>query len=116
MIYGLEAPHIHAGHHAKMDELENLMELKAEKVRNALLNLSRLSDQQGKMILSSVLSAFLKFIEIHKEVVRLSRMNTNIKSLQLSLGRKRRVAAQCEEILNSLQDAVQTGRSLKATH
>jgi hypothetical protein len=114
MIYSLEAPHINEAQNKKMDELENLMGMNEKKVRNALRNLSRLANQRGGIILNDVLSAFSKFMEVHKEVLRLSRMNTNIKSLELSLGRKRKTAAQCEEILNSLQDTVQ-GRSFKAT-
>ncbi len=115
MIYSLEAPHINEAQDNKMDEMEALMAMNETKVRNALRNLSRLTDQHGKIIFNDALLAFSKFMEVHKEVVRLSRMNTNIKSLQLSLGRKRKVAVQCEEILNSLQDTVQTGRSFKAT-
>ena len=115
MIYSLEAPHINEAEDEKMDELENLMAANEKKARNALTDLSRLIDQHGRTIFNDVSSAFSKFMEVHKEVIRLSRMNTNIKSLQLSLGRKRKVAAQCEEILNSLQDAVQSGRSFKAT-
>ncbi len=80
----------------------------------AAVQVDRLTDQHGRIIFDDALSAFSKFMEVHKEVVRLSRMNTNIKSLQLSLGRKRKVAVQCEEILNSLQDMVQS-RSFKAT-
>jgi hypothetical protein len=115
MIYSLEAPHINEAEDEKMDELENLMAANEKKTRNALTDLSRLINQHGRTIFNDVSSAFSKFMEVHREVIRLSRMNTNIKSLQLSLGRKRRVAAQCEAILNSLQDAVQTGRSFKAT-
>jgi hypothetical protein len=115
MIYNLEAPHINEAQDKKMDELENLMGMNEKKVRNALDNLSRLTDRQGKSTFNDALMAFSKFMEVHKEVVRLSRMNTNIKSLQLSLGRKRKAATQCEEVLNSLQDTVQTGRSFKAT-
>ena len=114
-IYSLEAPHIKEARDEKMNELENLMAMNEKKVRDALLDVSRLADQQGRIIFNNASSAFSKFMEVHKEVIRLSRMNTNIKSLQLSLGRKRKVAAQCEEILNSLQDTVQTGRSFKAT-
>jgi hypothetical protein len=114
MIYSLEAPHINEAQDKKMDELENLMRTNEKKVRNALRDLSRLTNQQGRIIFNDALSAFSKFMEVHKEVLRLSRMNTNIKSLELSLGRKRKVAAQCEEILDSLQDTVQ-GRSFKAT-
>jgi hypothetical protein len=115
MIYSLEAPHINEAQDKKMDKLENLMGVNEKKARNALGNISRLTDRQGKSTFNDALVAFSKFMEVHKEVVRLSRMNTNIKSLQLSLGRKRKAAAQCEEILNSLQNAVQTGRSFKAT-
>jgi hypothetical protein len=114
MIYSLEAPHINESMDKKMDELEKLMGVHEKKVRNALNNLPRLTDPHGRII-NDALLAFSKFMEVHKEVVRLSRMNTNIKSLELSLGRKRKVAAQCEEILNSLQDTVQSGRSFKAT-
>jgi len=114
MIYSLEAPHINEAQDKKMDELENLMGMNEKKVRNALSNLSRLTDQHGRIIFNDASLTFSKFMEVHKEVVRLSRMNTNIKSLQLSLGRKRQVAAQCEEILNSLQATVQS-RSFKAT-
>jgi len=114
MIYSLEAPHINEAQDQKMDELENLMGTNQKKVRDALRNLSLLTNQHSRIILNDASSAFSKFMEVHQEVLRLSRMNTNIKSLELSLGRKRKVAAQCEEILNSLQDTVQ-GRSFKAT-
>jgi hypothetical protein len=115
MIYSLETPHINEARDEKMDEMEALMAMYEKKVRTALRNLSRLTGRRGKSIINDALTAFSKFLEVHKEVVRLSRMNTNIKSLQLSLGRKRKAAAQCEEILNSLRDTVQTGRSFKAT-
>jgi hypothetical protein len=114
MIYSLEAPHINEAQDQKMDKLENLMGTNEEKVRSALHNLSQLTNRHGEVILNDALSAFSKFMEVHQAVLRLSRMNTNIKSLELSLGRKRNVAAQCEEILNSLQDTVQS-RSFKAT-
>ncbi len=115
MIYSLEAPHINEPQDKKMDELENLMTINEKKARNALRDISRLIGRHGRTLFNDALSAFAKFMEVNKEVVRLSRMNTNIKSLQLSLGRKRKVAAQCEEILSSLQDTVQSDRSSEAT-
>jgi hypothetical protein len=114
MIYRLEAPHINEAQDKKMDELETLMGMNEKKVRDALHNLSRLTDRHSRNMIVDASLAFSKFMVVHKEVVRLSRMNTNIKSLQLSLGRKRKAAAQCEEILNSLQDIVQS-RPFKAT-
>jgi hypothetical protein len=47
-------------------------------------------------------------------VLELSRQNTNIKSFELSLNRKRKITAQCDDIVTSLQDAVQS-RIFKAT-
>jgi hypothetical protein len=114
MIYGLEAPHINEARDEKMDEMEALMAMYEKKVRHALRNLSRLTDRRGKVPIDETSLAFSKFMEVNKEVVRLSRMNTNVKSLQLSLGRKRKVAIQCEEILNSLQKTIQS-RSFTAT-
>jgi hypothetical protein len=113
-IYSLETPHINEARDEKMDDLEAVMSVDEKKVRGALSSLSRLTGRYDRIINENIASAFSKFMEVHGEVIRLSRMNTNIKSLQLSLGRKRKAAAQCEEILNALQDAVQS-RSFKAT-
>ncbi|MCE5264951.1 MAG: hypothetical protein LLG97_15650 [Deltaproteobacteria bacterium] len=115
MIYSLEAPHINEALDKKMDDLENWMAANGEKAHAALSDLSRLIDQPDRTLFNHTVSAYSKFIEVHKEVVRLSRMNTNIKSLQLSLGRKRMIEARCEEILQSLQNTVQSGRSAEST-
>jgi hypothetical protein len=48
------------------------------------------------------------------QVIDLSRQNTDIKSIELSLGRKRKISAQCGEILDSLEEAVKA-REFKAT-
>ncbi|MGA3085079.1 MAG: hypothetical protein ABSE95_09810 [Thermodesulfobacteriota bacterium] len=47
-------------------------------------------------------------------MIELLRQNTNINSFELSLGRKRKVTAQCDEILLGIQEAVRN-RSFKAT-
>jgi hypothetical protein len=59
-------------------------------------------------------TAFSEFMEVTAEVIKLSRQNSNIKSLELSLGKKRKVTAQCDEILVAFQEAVQS-RTFKAT-
>jgi hypothetical protein len=114
MIYSLQSPHINEAQDKKMDELEIIMGTSEQRVRSDLSNLIRLTGSQGKATGDHASLAFSKFMEVNKEVIRLSRMNTNVKSLQISLGRKRKIATQCEEILNSLQEMVQ-GRAFKAT-
>ena len=83
-------------------------------VRTSFNDLSRLVDERGRTFLDAASFAFEEFMKVNSEVVRLSRINSNIKSLELSLGRKRKVAAQCEETLNSIQDVIRD-RTFKAT-
>ena len=114
MIYNLQAPHINEALDIKMDEIESVMKANEKRVRNSFNDLSRLVDERGRTFLDAASFAFDEFMKVNSEVVRLSRINSNIKSLQLSLGRKRKVAAQCEETLNSIQDVIR-GRTFKAT-
>jgi hypothetical protein len=113
-IYNLQAPHINEALDTKMDEIESVMKANEKRVRNSFNDLSRLVDERGRTFLDAASFAFDEFMKVNSEVVRLSRINSNIKSLQLSLGRKRKVAAQCEETLNSIQDVIR-GRTFKAT-
>jgi hypothetical protein len=50
-------------------------------------------------------------MSVNAEIVRLSRRNSNVRSLALTLGQKRTLTARCEEPLHSLQDAL-AARSL----
>jgi hypothetical protein len=52
--------------------------------------------------------------KITNSIIVLSRKNTNIKSLELSLGKKRLITAQCDEVLKTLQEFIR-GRETKAT-
>jgi hypothetical protein len=113
-IYNLQAPHINEARDTKMDEIESVMKANEKKVRSSFNDLRSLVDERGRTFLDAASLAFEEFMKVNSEVVRLSRINSNIKSLDLSLGRKRKVAAQCEETLNSMQDAIRD-RTFKAT-
>ena len=45
----------------------------------------------------------------------LSRNNSNIRSFALSLGQKRKMTAECQDMLNALRETVQQGMTYKAT-
>ena len=51
-------------------------------------------------------AALDRFQAINAELVTLSRRNSNVRSLALSLGRKRMVTAECDDILRALDDAL----------
>ena len=44
-----------------------------------------------------------RFMAVNDEIVTLSRRNSNVRSLALSLGRKRMVTAECEDDLRALE-------------
>jgi hypothetical protein len=113
-IQANEAPHIAEVSDAKMDEIEAAMNKDDLVVDNCLNTLAELVGAAGKPSLDAARAAYADFEKINSEVIRLSRENSNVRSLALSLGQKRRVTAQCEEILSALHDAVQTTR-FKAT-
>jgi hypothetical protein len=110
----LHAPHIAAASDAQMDEIEAEMRQDGEIVEASLKKLAELVPEGGRESLQDARAAYSEFTAITAEVIKLSRENTNIKSFDLSLGKKRRIAAQCDETLISLEEAVRS-REFKAT-
>ena len=45
-------------------------------------------------------------MELNAQIIALSRRNTNVRSLALSLDQKRTIIAGCEESLHALRDAL----------
>ncbi|MDO9083810.1 MAG: hypothetical protein Q7U56_11060 [Humidesulfovibrio sp.] len=103
-IQTLHAPHIMEKTEARMDELEARM-AKADKLVRA--SLASLSDQGGQAAAVPALAAYEDFQKVTAEVVRLSRQNTNVLSLALSLDRKTKVLAVCDEALRALEEKIQ---------
>jgi hypothetical protein len=50
--------------------------------------------------------ALNRFVDLNKQIIDLSRRNTNVRSLALSLDQKRTITPKCEESLRALQDAL----------
>ena len=71
------------------------------KLLNLFSNITELRDNED---MKNAEAAYEQFMNLTGEILRLSRMNTNIKSAELSLGKKRLISSQCQEILASLQE------------
>ena len=67
-----------------------------------------IADLKNDEDLKQAETAYERFMNLTGEVLKLSRMNTNIKSADLSLGKIRLLSSQCQEILATLQETVQT--------
>jgi len=110
----LHAPHIASPDDEEMDIIEKVIRENDAVVKMSLSGIRPLLPLEKKATLQRAAAAYEAFMEITARVLGLSRQNTNIKSFELSMNRKRKTTAQCDEILTSLQDAVQS-RSFKAT-
>lgn len=116
-IFTLHSPHIAEAIDEKMDQLEAQMTAEQRMAEQSLHGLAELAGSTEGTRRDAVLqaqTAFAAFMQKTAEVIALSRQNSNIKSLELSLGRKRNLTAQCGETLAAFQKVVQS-RTFKAT-
>jgi len=113
-IQVLQAPHIAEADDAAMTRIEQQMMTAAGNARAALASLSTLVGPSRRPQLTAATTALDRFIMVNDEIVALSRRNTNIRSLAMSLGQKRMLTATCLESLRALQDAL-AGRGFTGT-
>jgi hypothetical protein len=109
-IEALQAPHIAASQDDAMTLLERAIGAAETSARAALQELSKL----GVSVAPAADAAFKRFLEIDRQIVSLSRRNSNVRSLELSLGEKRQLTAACEQNLSALVAAL-AERSFPAT-
>jgi hypothetical protein len=107
-IFALHKPHIEEADDNQMDKIEQNIKSYNESAQKALNTLSSMAALSNNPDLQKAQTAYDRFMKLTGKVLRLSRMNTNIKSATLSLGKKRLISAQCQEILTNLNNAVRT--------
>ncbi len=105
-IQVLQTPHIAETSDDTMTRLEARMSAAESTTRRALAALTGLVPVPSRPHIAQAATALDQFMAIHARIVVLSRTNTNVRSLALSLGQKRTLTAKCEETLGALQDAL----------
>jgi len=105
-IQALQAPHIAAAEDAAMTRLEEQMAASDAAARRALAELERLLGPAAGEALGAARAELDRFAEVQKQIVALSRQNTNVRSLAVALGSKRRLTAACDATLAALQEAL----------
>jgi len=113
-IYNLHSSHIAEASDEKMDQIEMQMKMEENATSKSIAELAGIVGEKKRDELLEAKAAFLEFIEVTDNIVKLSRQNSNIKSLELSLNKKRKIAAVCDEILAAFQENIQS-RTFKAT-
>lgn len=89
--------HIAEESDTKMDAMEADMAKEDREVRRALDELANPAATAG----------YAKFSELRTQILKLSRENTNVRSLTISLTQKRKVVSLCQDALTALQQAIQ---------
>ena len=102
----MQGPHIAEAGDAAMTRLEGQMTASAAVAAKALDQLKDTLPAAAWPQLDAARAALARFMAIHGEIVTLSRRNSNVRSLALSLGRKRTLTAACEDQLRALETAL----------
>jgi hypothetical protein len=101
-IQTLLAPHIAEESDEKMDRMEASMAREDEQVRSALNGLKAQLLLSSNADLAHAISSYTAFSKLRAQILALSRENTNVRSLTISLSQKRKVILMCEDALNAL--------------
>jgi hypothetical protein len=105
-IQVLYAPHIAERDDAAMTKMEKEMAGLDSTARDALKKLDELAPPTARASLAAAHEALDKLKAISGQIVALSRRNTNVLSLDLSLRKKPALATACDERLSALQVAL----------
>jgi hypothetical protein len=105
-IQVLQAPHIADADEAVMTRMEKSMAASEESARTALKTLAGLIQPASRPRHAAAAAALDRFMDLNAQIIALSRRNTNVRSLALSLNQKRPLTAACEESLRALQEAL----------
>lgn len=105
-IQVLHAPHIAESSEAAMAGMEKEMTDRLAAAQDALSALSSLIDPSAQDQLKAAMNALAQFQTIHLEVIKLSRRNSNARSLEMALGQERSLTAACDTSISALQAAL----------
>jgi len=113
-IQALQAPHIAEAEDAAMTRLEARMAQAAATARASIEALSPLVSAPAREEVAAAVADLDRFEATHREIVSLSRRNTGVQALALSLGRKRKLTADADATLAALEQAL-SERGFRAT-
>jgi hypothetical protein len=105
-IQVLQAPHIAESDEAAMTRLEERMVAAEVAARSALKVLASLVPPASRQQIAAATAVFDHFMGLNAQIIGLSRRNSNVRSLALSLGEKRTLTAAGEDSLRALQEAL----------
>jgi hypothetical protein len=106
-IQVLQAAHIADADDAAMSRLEKRIATLEAGARSALAALAPLVQPASRPRLGAATAALDRFMGVNTQIIALSRRNSNVRSLALSLNQKGKLAGACEDSLRALRRALQ---------
>ncbi len=104
-IQALLPPHIFEESDVRMDELEARMANEDQKVRSDLKGLGELLGPRNSEFEAATVE-YAQFTELKAKIIELSRQNTNVRSLIISLSQKRKAVQLCLDALDVLEQTI----------
>jgi hypothetical protein len=98
--------HIAEASDAEMDRMEAAMAEQERELRRDLDGLQALPGPAASAELPAAEAAWARVLELKAQVLRLSRENTNVRSLALSIDRRRAALVACQQSLDALREAL----------
>jgi hypothetical protein len=105
-IQALQAPHIADLDDAVMTQIERRIAAAEGSARSALAGLGPLVPSGSRGGLAAATAALDRFMAVNAQVLALSRRNTNVRSLVLSLNEKAKLTTACEQSLDALRESL----------
>ena len=105
-VEALQAYHIPASDDATMTGLEKRMTAAERAARDALKSVSAVARPASQPKIAAAAAALDRLSAANQQIIQLSRRNTNLHSVALSLTEKRPVVTACEDRLHALQTAL----------
>lgn len=105
-IQVLQAAHIAESSDATMAKMEKEMSERLTVAYGALGTLAGLIEPSARSQLAVATASLDRFADIHKQIIALSRRNSNSLSLDLALGKARALTAACDGSIDVLQAAL----------
>jgi hypothetical protein len=107
-IQVLQAPHIAESDDEAMTRMETQMRDLQSTASGVLETLGHRVDEKARPHLSAASDALTRFKDVSAQIVTLSRRNSNVRSLELSLRKKPALTGACDDSLRSLQEVLAT--------
>jgi hypothetical protein len=110
----MQAPHIAAAEDAVMNQLEHDMGMRQTEAHALLTELAGVGGTDITSAVEAANQALQHFGLVNDQLIALSRRNSNVRSLALTLGQKHTLTAACQASLVALRERLQK-RDFKAT-